>query len=117
MVFASSHGRCLHFLRHGDHLGGIAHHLGLVADAFHEQAELLRDLSQHLFRKIASFDSIVELDELDDVATGLATGIVPQKLVVRIKLLHQVEFFAAPDSHDDNRGWQRGGLHDELFDF
>lgn len=81
-------------------LRDVALNIRLVIDAFHVEAELLRDLSQHFLCQVTPLDSIVELDELDDVAGCLSTSIVSEQLVVRVELLHEVKLLAVAYAND-----------------
>ena len=79
-------------LRHSDRNDAIA---------LHVRTDLLRDLLEDLFGQIATSDTLVELHELDDIASGSLSSRVTKTATVAIEGLHRREISIADTDDDD----------------
>ena len=79
-------------------LGGVKSNIGVqalsnslrrVSNAFHVGADLLRDLLKNFLSQIAPSDALIELHELDDVASRCDSTRVSEATTVAIKFLHR----------------------------
>jgi len=77
---------------------------GQVVDHLHVAAHLSRDLLQHLFCKVTPRDRLLEAHELNNIAPSFYIFVISQKLIIRIKLHHHWELFAANPNNDDRAG-------------
>ena len=81
--------------------------------ALHVRADLLRDLLEDLFGQIATSDTLVELHELDDIASGCLSSRVTKTASIAIEGLHRREISPA-DTNDDDRAWHLCKLADQV---
>ena len=86
---------------------------GLDAHALHVGAHLIRNLFEHLLVEVAAGHACVELNELDDIASGRDAASIPETAVVAIQLLHGAEVCVAY-AHDNDGAWELGQLTDQL---
>ena len=68
------------------------------------QADLFGDLAEHFLCQVAFPHCFIETYELDNVTSANSASVIPQKLAVTVKLLHQLELLAFTHAHDDNAG-------------
>lgn len=86
--------------RHVHHLH-VGHNLG-------------RNLFEHLFSELTLGTSLVELNELDDVAGARLPRRVAKLAVVTVELHHRFKVSIA-DSDNDDRDREHGQLADQIF--
>ena len=80
------------------------------------QADLFGDLAEHFLCQVAFPHCFIETHELDNVTSANSASVIPQKLAVTVKLLHQLELLAFTHAHDDNAGRLARRLDDQRLD-
>ena len=75
---------------------------GYKIDHLHIPAHLNGDLFEHLFSKIATSNSFLKSDKLDDITLRLHIFVIFKDLVIRVQLDHHIEIFGA-NTNNNNR--------------